>query len=225
MRRSSCAAKTLRTLLIHDGQFTDKFVATITQGLPDLEELSLNSSELTDESLRLLADRCKKLKSLSIASDHFTAKGLKYLDKLKDLKKRSVSSPSLRKRKDPKEILRLLGTWEYVSATYKGKPIDTWKDATVTITKDSWTLRWNEKTSRSTWEIDSTRTPKWLTRLTGGGKVNFLENAIYKFDGAQLVICESAHWDERRPKRFVSDEGDGQYLIVLRRKDTKGKTE
>ena len=198
----------------------------ITQGLPDLEELSLNSSELTDESLRLLAERCKKLKSLSIASDHFTAEGLKHLDKLKDLKNRSVSSPPLRKRNDPKEILRLLGTWEYVSATYKGKPIDTGKNETITLTKDRWTLRRNGKSSvRSTWEIDSTRSPKWLTQFTRGGKVNFLERRIYKFDEEQLVICESSWMDERRPKEFVSQRGDGQYLIVLRRKDTKGKTE
>ena len=110
--------------MIHDGKFTDKFVAKITEGLPNLEELSLNSAELTDESLRLLSERCKKLKSLSIASDHFTAEGLKHLDKLKDLEKRAVSSPALRKRNDPKELLKLLGTWEYVSATYEGKPID-----------------------------------------------------------------------------------------------------
>ena len=96
------SAKTLRSLVIHDGQFTDKFVAKITEGLSNLEVLSLNSAELTDESLRLLSERCKKLKSLSIASDHFTAEGLKHLDKLKNLEERSVSSPALRKRNDQK---------------------------------------------------------------------------------------------------------------------------
>ncbi len=216
-------AKTLRKLVIHDGRFTDQFVAKITEGLQNLEELSLNSAELTDESLRLLADRCKKLKSLSIASDHFTAEGLKKLDKLTNLETRTVSSPFLSKRND--DTKKLLGTWEYVSATYEGKPLDDWKDATVTIAKDSWTLRSNEKTTSSTWEIDSTRSPKWLTRFTRGGKVNFLENSIYRFDGEQLVICESAHLDGRRPTRFVADEGDGQYLIVLRRKDTKDRAE
>jgi uncharacterized protein (TIGR03067 family) len=113
-----------------------------------------------------------------------------------------------------------------VSVTYEGKPIEFGKNETITLTEDSWTLRRNGKLiSSSTWEIDSTRSPKWLTQFTTGGKINFLENAIYRFDGAQLVICKSAHVDERRPKRFVSGEGDGQYLIVLRRKDTKGKTE
>ena len=88
--------------MIHDGQFTDKFVAKLTLGLSNLEELSLNSAELTDESLRLLAVRCRKLKSLSIDSDHFTTEGIKHLDKLKELEKRSVSSPALRKRNNPK---------------------------------------------------------------------------------------------------------------------------
>ena len=218
-----CAAKALRKLVVHDGQFTDKFVATITEGLQNLEELSLNSAELTDESLRLIADRCKKLKSLSIASDHFTAEGLKKLDKLTNLETRSVSSPSLRKRND--DTKKFLGTWEYVSATYEGKPLDDWKEASVTIAKDSWTLRSNEKTTISTWEIDSTRSPKWLTRFTRGGKVNFVENSIYRFDGEELVICESAHLDGRRPTRFGADEGDGQYLFVMRRKNTKDRTE
>jgi hypothetical protein len=92
------AAKTLRELVIHDGEFTDKFVDKVTQGVPGLEVLMLNSPKLTDESLRLLAERCKNLKSLTIWSEHFTAEGLKHLNRLKNLKERSVSSPSLRKR-------------------------------------------------------------------------------------------------------------------------------
>jgi len=91
------AAKTLRVLLIHDGRFTDKFVAQITRALPNLEQLWLNSPDLTDESLRLIAERCRNLKSLWIASDHFTTSGLKHLDKLPHLR-RSVNSPSLRKK-------------------------------------------------------------------------------------------------------------------------------
>ncbi len=220
------SATTLRSLVIHDGQFTDKFVEKITEGLPNLEELSLNSAELTDESLRLLAERCKKLKSLSIASDHFTAEGLKHLDKLPNLEKRAVSSPDLRKRSSPKEIEKLLGTWEYVSATYEGKPeyVEK-KNETITLTEDSWTLRRNGKfISSSTWEIDSTRSPKWLTVFTQGGKVNFLDRWIYEFDGEQLVLCQSSWMDERRPKEFISRKGDKQYLVVLRRKDS-GKTD
>lgn len=214
------SAKTLRSLVIHDGQFTDKFVAKITEGLSNLEVLSLNSAELTDESLRLIADRCKKLKSLSIASDHFTVEGLKHLDKLKGLEVRAVSSPALSKRNDPKEILKLLGTWEYVSATYEGKPSEFGEDETITLTEDSWTLRRNGKLiSRSTWEIDSTRSPKWLTQFTRGGKINFLDRWVYKFDGEQLVLCKSSWMDERRPKEFTSRKGDKQYLVILRRRD------
>ena len=220
------SAKTLRSLVIHDGQFTDKFVAKITEGLPNLEVLSLNSAELTDESLRLLSERCKKLKSLSIASNHFTAEGLKHLDKLKDLEERAVSSPALCQRNDPKEILRLLGTWEYVSATYEGKPVELGKNETITLTEDDWTLRRSGKLiSRSTWKIDSKRSPKWLTQFTRGGKVNFEDRWVYKFDKEQLVLCKSSWMDERRPKEFVSRSGDKQYLIVLRRKDTNGKSE
>ncbi|EMB17835.1 TIGR03067 domain-containing protein [Rhodopirellula europaea] len=221
-----CSAKTLQHLLIHDGQFTDKFVAKITQGLPELEELMMNSAELTDESLRLISERCKKLKSLSITSDHFTVEGLKHLDRLKKLERRSVSSPALRKTADPKEITKLLGTWEYVSATYEGEPMDVRENETITLTEDSWTLRRNGNlVSTSTWEINSTKSPKWLTQFTQGGKVNFVDRWVYKFDEEQLVICKSSWMDERRPNRFVSVGGDKQYLIVLRRTETNAKIE
>jgi hypothetical protein len=92
-------ARTLRELRIYNGQFKDKFIDKITMGMPNLEQLMLSSPELTDESLRLIAERCKNLKSLSIGSDHFTAEGLKHLDKLSNLKRRRVSSPALRERR------------------------------------------------------------------------------------------------------------------------------
>lgn len=83
-------AKTLRELVIYDGRFTDKFVETITRGLPNLERLVIRSPQLTDESLRLIADRCKKLKALSIASDRFTPEGISVLDNLPNLEELSV---------------------------------------------------------------------------------------------------------------------------------------
>jgi hypothetical protein len=86
--------KTLRELRVWNGQFSDKFIDKITKEMPNLEELMLRSRELTDQSLRLLAERCKKLKALSISSDHFTSDGLKHLDKLKHLEKRTVRTPA-----------------------------------------------------------------------------------------------------------------------------------
>ena len=64
-----------------------------------------------------------------------------------------------------------------------------------------------------------------MTQFTKGGKVNFLDKWVYKFDEEQLVLCKSSWMDERRPESFTSHEGDKQYLIVLRRNDAKGKTE
>lgn len=213
------SAKTLRRLVIHDGKFTDKFVAKLTEGLPNLEALSLNSAELTNESLRLIAERCKKLKSLSIASNHFTTEGLKHLDKLMDLEQRAVSSPALRESGNPNEISKLLGAWEYVSATYDGKPIAVEENEIITLSEGGWTHRRNGKLiSRSSWEVDSTRNPKWLTEVIKGGKINFVNRWVYKFDEEQLVICKSSWADGRRPTEFASQKGDKQYKIVLRRK-------
>lgn len=103
------SAKGLRKLRIYNGQFTDEFIDTITKEMPNLEELILDSPALTDESLRLISERCNNLKSLSIGSKHFTAEGLKHLHKLKNLKKRSVSSPALRETRRELERARTNG--------------------------------------------------------------------------------------------------------------------
>ena len=108
----------------------------------------------------------------------------------------------------------------------KESPVNFAKNETITLTEDDWTLRRNGKLiSRSRWEIDSTRSPKWLTQFTEGGKVNFEDRWVYKFDKEQLVLCKSSWMDERRPTEFKSQEGDKQYLIVLRRIDTKRETD
>lgn len=93
------AATTLRVLKIHDGAFTDKFVAKITKNLPHLEELMLHSSALTDKSLYLIAEHCKKLKVLSISSDYFTTQGREQLARLKHSENVSIISPLIRKER------------------------------------------------------------------------------------------------------------------------------
>ena len=91
------AAKTLRSLTIHDGKFTDQFVDQLTKGLPRLEHLTLNSADFTDESLRMIASRCKQLRTLSIASDHFTSEGVDHLKRLAHLSKPRIHSPELKR--------------------------------------------------------------------------------------------------------------------------------
>lgn len=63
-----------------------------------------------------------------------------------------------------KEQQRFLGTWDYVSVTYEGKPFDTGKDATITITEDSRTINRNGEELESEWSIDSGKKPKHLTQ-------------------------------------------------------------
>lgn len=89
-------AKTLREVCINGGYgFTDKFVSTLTRGLPDLEHLDLYSDKLTDESLRLLATRCKKLKWLDLSSKRFTDAGVRHLAQAKNLEMLWLDSNSL----------------------------------------------------------------------------------------------------------------------------------
>lgn len=115
----------------------------------------------------------------------------------------------------------LLGTWDYVSVTYEGKPFDVGKDATITIEKDGWTIRRNGQTIQSTWTIDSTKSPKQLTQVVTRGKVSFSMKSIYRLDKDRLVVCEPDHPDKPRPEKFVARGGDGQFLIVLRRQNQR----
>ena len=92
-----CQAKQLRHVVIHDGQFTDQFVAAMVRGLPKLETLQLNSQEFTNESLRLIAKHGNNLQELRITSDQFTAEAVKSLDALSNLKVVSVQSRALKR--------------------------------------------------------------------------------------------------------------------------------
>lgn len=89
------SATTLRDLCIYGGEFTDQFVAEITEGLPHLEHLELGSEELTDNSLRSLANRCAKLRWLDIGSRRFTDKGVEHLAQAKNLEMLWLRSNSL----------------------------------------------------------------------------------------------------------------------------------
>ena len=216
------AAKSLRSLIIHDGQFTDEFVTTLVKSLPHLETLSLGSADLTDASLQAISDHCKKLTSLSIVSEHFTADGLKHLDKMNQLKKRTVSSPELRKARNPKAISQLQGTWEYVSVQYEGKAVEFGPHERITMAGRYWTLKRDGKLiSQSIVEVEPTRDPLWLTEYIPAGKVSFTNRWIYKLEDDRLVLCKSSIEDERRPNTFSSKPGDKQYLIVLKRIATK----
>ncbi len=112
----------------------------------------------------------------------------------------------------------LIGTWDYVSVTYDGKPFDVGEGATITVSKSDWTIRRNMQEIRSTWGIDSTTSPKRLNQVVKRGNVTFTMRSIYRLDGNHLVLCERDHPDKPRPKRFTAKRGDGQFLIVLQRR-------
>ncbi|MEZ5943781.1 MAG: TIGR03067 domain-containing protein [Planctomycetaceae bacterium] len=112
----------------------------------------------------------------------------------------------------------LLGTWDYVSVTYDGKPFYVGNSATITITPTEWTIRRNGEVINSTWKVDSTKKPKWLTQAVRRGELKFTMNSIYRFENGRLFICECDHPDKPRPVRFSASQGDGQFLIVLQRR-------
>ena len=89
-------AKTLESICIQGcGKLTDRFVATISDALPNLEHLDLNCPALTDASLGLLAKRCKKLKWLDLSSDKFTDLGIQHLSTAKNMEMLWIDSSAL----------------------------------------------------------------------------------------------------------------------------------
>jgi len=118
-----------------------------------------------------------------------------------------------------------MGTWDYVSVTYDGKPFDVGDRATITITEHRWTIRRNKQIIHSTWKIDATKSPKHLNQVVKREKVTFTMKSIYRFDGNRLVLCERDHPDKPRPEKFTAKRGDGQFLIVLQRRAKNSQQE
>lgn len=91
-------AKSLRTLTIYGGDFSDDFILSISKGLPKLETLKISSPKLTDYSLKFIALYCKNLKHLRISSENFTPSGEKYLSAIDSLEKMRITSPAIGKK-------------------------------------------------------------------------------------------------------------------------------
>ena len=216
-------ATRLKHLDIAGGQFSDAFLADLLQRLPNLESLQVASDQFTDASLDSIAKHAGQLRTLSIASNQFTVQGTMLLSGMNRLVEKQVQSPAIRNHR--REVQKFLGEWELESVKTEGKLQKIKTSMSYTITEKDWTRRWSDQFARASWEIDAEKKPKWLTRVTGGGKVNFLEDGIYKFDGDRLIFCESAWVGGDRPTQFSAEKGESQYLTVLRRKKDKDSAE
>lgn len=121
------------------------------------------------------------------------------------------------------DVAKLVGKWQYISGEKGGAKVDEkgLKKQTVTITKETWTLKGEGKDDPvfvMKYEVDAKKDPATI-KLTmtespfGAGAV---AKGIIELKGDQLRICYDAA-DGAAPKTFETKEGDKTHLFVLKR--------
>jgi uncharacterized protein (TIGR03067 family) len=119
-----------------------------------------------------------------------------------------------------KELAKLQGTWQLLSAETDGKlaPAEQVKKIRVVIKENSHTVYFGDKplAEKVRFEIDPTKKPKTTDDTLADGRVI---RGIYELDGDTLRSCVAAIGKER-PTEFSAKAGTGQTLRVFRRMAT-----
>jgi uncharacterized protein (TIGR03067 family) len=116
------------------------------------------------------------------------------------------------------DAAKLVGTWKYVSGEKNGEKIDKdrLKDQTVSITKDTITLK-GEQTFVIKYELDAKKKPATVkmeiteSPFGAGAKAE----GILELKGDELKICYTP--DGEAPKKFETKEGSKAHLFILKR--------
>jgi uncharacterized protein (TIGR03067 family) len=119
-------------------------------------------------------------------------------------------------RTDPQ---RLQGVWQLVSSINDGKkaPENEVRDVRLELTDTTFRSDCAGALFReSTYTIDPTRDPRRLDFTSRGDFAPHVCQAIYRFEGDQLVLCYPRSGAER-PARFESKPGSGLTLTLWRR--------
>jgi uncharacterized protein (TIGR03067 family) len=116
-----------------------------------------------------------------------------------------------------KELEKLEGTWQLISAENDGKKMadKQAKNVRVTIKGGKHTVTFGEKPVAKdiAFTIDPTKTPKAVDDiLPDGGMIR----GIYELNGDTLRSCVAAPGKDR-PKEFTGKAGSGQTLRVFKR--------
>jgi uncharacterized protein (TIGR03067 family) len=116
-----------------------------------------------------------------------------------------------------KELAKLQGTWQLLSAETDGKlaPGEQMKKIRVVIKDNAHTVYFGDKAlaEKVHFEIDPTKKPKTTDDTLADGRVI---RGIYELDGDNLRSCVAAIGKER-PTEFTAKAGAGQTLRVFRR--------
>jgi uncharacterized protein (TIGR03067 family) len=114
-----------------------------------------------------------------------------------------------------KELEKLQGEWQLVSAERDGKkiPEDKFKDESVTLEGDVLTVTKGGKLMQTCkMTLDPTTSPKSFVReVTDGVNKGMKFHGIYELDGDTLTGCHTVS-DKERPKEFSSKNGASLFV-------------
>src|SRR5262249_27915700 len=134
-----------------------------------------------------------------------------------------VPVPAADKDKDDKDAkfdaAKLVGKWKYLSGEKDGEKVgeDRLKDQTVTITKETFTLK-GEATFVMKYEIDAKKSPATVnfTMTESPFGAGATAEGILELKGDELKVCY-APMGGARPKTFGTKKGSKDFYFVLKR--------
>ncbi len=117
---------------------------------------------------------------------------------------------------------KLVGAWTYASGEKNGEKLraDHFKNQTVTITKETFTLKGDDKFVMK-YELDVKKHPVTIkfTMTESPFGPGAVANGIIDLKGDELKVCYAFAEGEAKeaPKKFETKQGSGHHLFVLKR--------
>ncbi len=183
---------------------------------PEKDKTLLGIYELDGDTYRLCINPTGKDRPTEFAGKPGTGHVLEVLQREKEAPKDKADAVE-------KEMAKLEGTWQLISAETDGEklPDERAKQIRVVISKGKHTVYLNDKAivEGVAFRIDPTRTPKEVEdTLKDGQKIR----GIYELDGDTLRSCVAGVGKER-PTRFSGEKGTGCTLRNFKRVTTAGE--
>ncbi len=130
-----------------------------------------------------------------------------------------IRSLTLAERDDPEFLARqeLYGTWEVVSASFDGKPLEKRPLSRFAFDARQLAVTEGRKSIRTEYTLDVTNDPKVLlmSGAVAGGPAPV--RAVYSSEADSLVLCFNPRPEAPAPEKLETNEGDGRFLITFRR--------
>jgi uncharacterized protein (TIGR03067 family) len=114
---------------------------------------------------------------------------------------------------------RLQGVWTVTAAEHDGKALDRIKGNTLTVKGSRFTIKTKSAEFTGTFRLDPGKTPKAIDFQHESDVLRDKKwEGVYKLEGDELRICYAeADSGKDRPVDFVTSEGSGLLLTVLKR--------